>query len=183
MSEIPDLRPGYYYVSCVRDDGAWRPVRGPWTSHADALAAVPLVKAEAEGIDPRAFWYAWGTLRASDDLGPGILGPALDMTPSASGGPGARQARCGAECRACRRPDIEPDDLEWDARAGTGGAELLRVLGFDLQRSPEVTHLCSPEMTHTIDRDRVRSFATAHSSAGRNAAARVTAWRAGPGGS
>jgi hypothetical protein len=131
MSEVPDLRPGYYYVSCTRDDGAWRPVRGPWTSHADALAAVPLVKAEAEAIDPRAIWYAWGTLRASDDLGPGVLGPALEMTPSAGVGPGARQARCGAECRACRRPDIEPEDLEWDARAGTGGAELLRVLGFD----------------------------------------------------
>ena len=72
----PDPRPGFYYVSCMRDDGAKRLVRGPWTSHVDALANVRKVQTEAENVDARAVWYAWGTARSETDAGLGILGPA-----------------------------------------------------------------------------------------------------------
>lgn len=74
-AQRPDRRPGFYYVSCV--DGTRRALlRGPWTSHAAAIAAVPAVRAEAERADAWACWYAFGTARSETDLGPGVLGGA-----------------------------------------------------------------------------------------------------------
>lgn len=75
-AQAPDPRPGFYYVSVM--DGPRRAlVRGPWTNHADALAAVETVRAEAEKADPRAVWYAFGTARCETDVGPGVLGGPL----------------------------------------------------------------------------------------------------------
>lgn len=71
-----DLRPGFYYVS-IEHNGERRLVRGPWSSHAAALAAVAEVRAHCERIDPRGAWYAYGTARSETDLGPGLLGPAV----------------------------------------------------------------------------------------------------------
>lgn len=81
MIETPDPRPGYYYVSVMRDDGDWRPLRGPYKDdHAAALAAVDAVRDEAQRLDPRGCFYSYGTIRSESDLGPGILGPAATET-------------------------------------------------------------------------------------------------------
>jgi len=69
---VIDRRPGYYYVSC-QDGGRRALVAGPYPDHDTALAEVDLVKAEAERVDPRAIWYAWGTARSLVNLGPGAL--------------------------------------------------------------------------------------------------------------
>jgi len=68
----PDPRPGYYYVSC-EDGGRRALVAGPYVDHETALADVDLVKAEAEQLDSRAIWYAWGTARSEANVGPGAL--------------------------------------------------------------------------------------------------------------
>jgi hypothetical protein len=77
MNEQPDTKPGFYYVSVVRTGGLrhdFRLLRGPFQNdHAAALAAVEPGKARAEALDPRAFWYAYGTCRTDTDQGPGIL--------------------------------------------------------------------------------------------------------------
>lgn len=75
--QTPDTRPGFYYVSVV--DGPRRGLlRGPWVDdHAGALAAVDRVRREAELVDPRAVFYAFGTARAEVDRGPGVLGGAI----------------------------------------------------------------------------------------------------------
>lgn len=73
MSQEPDNKPGWYYVSMI--DGA-RVARlaGPYVNdHAGALAAVETARAIAEQLDPRACWYAFGTCSADADLGPGVL--------------------------------------------------------------------------------------------------------------
>lgn len=70
----PDAKPGFYYVSVVRDRGDYRLLCGPFENdHAGALAAVDAAKARAEELDRRAFWYAFGTCRLEQDAGPGIL--------------------------------------------------------------------------------------------------------------
>lgn len=74
--EGEDLRPGFYYVSAQRDDGARVLVRGPYSTHRAALDAVQDTMIEAAERDFRAFWYAWGTARSETDLGPGKLGAA-----------------------------------------------------------------------------------------------------------
>jgi hypothetical protein len=73
-SSSPDTRPGFYYVSVVRDGGDYRLLRGPFENdHVSALAAVDASREEAIALDPRAFWYAYGTVRTDVDCGPGIL--------------------------------------------------------------------------------------------------------------
>lgn len=67
-----DPRPGFYYVS-AQDGPRSVLVRGPYTSHVEALRAVDATRTEAERVDPRAIWYAWGTARSETDLGPGAL--------------------------------------------------------------------------------------------------------------
>lgn len=69
---IADSRPGYYYVSC-EDGGRRALVAGPYIDHVTALAEVDLVKAEAERVDSRAIWYAWGTARSVINLGLGAI--------------------------------------------------------------------------------------------------------------
>ncbi len=68
-----DPRPGFYYVSIIREGGAYVFLRGPFTKHQDALDAVAPSREIAERVDPRACWYAFGTARRDTDAGPGVL--------------------------------------------------------------------------------------------------------------
>lgn len=80
-AQEPDPRPGAYYVSVVRDGARldYRLLLGPFAEHARALAAVDAVRLEADRLDPRAVWYAFGTCRVEGGAGPGSLNdrPAL----------------------------------------------------------------------------------------------------------
>lgn len=74
MTQVPDTKPGFYYVSVVRDNGDYRMLRGPFVNdHAAALAAIEAAKAKACELDRRGHWYAYGTCRTDEDAGPGIL--------------------------------------------------------------------------------------------------------------
>ena len=65
-TQMPDSRPGNYYVSvCYRCRYAL--LAGPWPTHAEALAKVDDVRFIAQGLDPRGVWYAYGTCRLPDD--------------------------------------------------------------------------------------------------------------------
>jgi len=76
MSQIPDTRPGFYYVT-VRREGRKGfehvKLRGPFSDHASALAAVDEATRRAYELDPRAPWYAYGTARTEEELGPGLV--------------------------------------------------------------------------------------------------------------
>lgn len=72
MSQQPDLRPGFYYVSAIDGTRSAR-VRGPYPTHAEALAMVDESSRVLTTIDPRAHFYAFGTCRSEADLGPGYL--------------------------------------------------------------------------------------------------------------
>lgn len=65
--QIPDPRPGAYYVS-ARDAKRYALLLGPFDNHADALAQVDAAKRKAYELDPRASFYAFGTLRLADDV-------------------------------------------------------------------------------------------------------------------
>lgn len=70
----PDTKPGFYYVSVVRDRGDYRLLRGPFENdHAGALAAVREATNKAIELDPKAHWYSFGTCRLDENAGPGIL--------------------------------------------------------------------------------------------------------------
>lgn len=97
-----DPRPGFYYVSCQRDDGRSARIRGPYATHAAALDAVRAVKDVAQDVDSRAHWYAWGTCRSETDLGPGALGPA-EVDPLVLD----RCSRCARPCHASESGDDE----------------------------------------------------------------------------
>lgn len=68
----PDPRPGFYYVSAI-DGGRSARVCGPFPTHAEALEAVEASRQKMTDIDPRAWFYAFGTCRCEADLGPGYL--------------------------------------------------------------------------------------------------------------
>lgn len=62
MQQQPDTKPGSYYVSVKRDDGAFRLLLGPFIDdHKAALDMVDAVRRKAEELDARACWYAFGT--------------------------------------------------------------------------------------------------------------------------
>lgn len=70
----PDTKPGAYYVSVVRGSD-WRPLVGPFiNNHAAALDLVDAARDKAMSLDPRAVWYAFGTVRI--DIEPGKAPPA-----------------------------------------------------------------------------------------------------------
>ena len=73
--EMPDTAPGPYYISVMKDGGDWRMVSGPYDKHADALALVDKARGICQDMDPRAHWYAFGTVRIKDDTctDPGVL--------------------------------------------------------------------------------------------------------------
>ena len=50
----------FYYVSAIDDTKRYL-VAGPYTSHTDAAAKVDHVRAEADKLDGRAWFMAWGT--------------------------------------------------------------------------------------------------------------------------
>ncbi len=58
----PNPQPGHYYVTAQDGDRSWH-VCGPWPTHAEALAALPDVRAYAGQRDPRAAFMSWGTGR------------------------------------------------------------------------------------------------------------------------
>ena len=70
-----DERPGYYYVSVI-DGRRWLLLYGPFDTHAAALAAVEMVRRLAVDVDPRAWFYAFGTARLDPD-GPGPVPPGV----------------------------------------------------------------------------------------------------------
>jgi hypothetical protein len=64
--QTPDTKPGAYYVSAV-DAGRTALLFGPFIDdHGGALAAVDRVRKVACDLDPRAQWYAFGTVRLYD---------------------------------------------------------------------------------------------------------------------
>jgi hypothetical protein len=71
--------PGSRYFVSVVDGGKWRPASGPYHTHEDALADVEEVRKIGEDVDPRAVFYAWGTVRVDADAAPkeGILSAEL----------------------------------------------------------------------------------------------------------
>lgn len=63
--QVPDTQPGFYYVSVRKDNGDTRLLSGPYVNnHAAALADVDTYKAKAIAADPKAHWYAYGTMRS-----------------------------------------------------------------------------------------------------------------------
>jgi hypothetical protein len=64
-----------YYVSVVRPEKPNDPrlLAGPYTTHAEALAALPDAKSIALDLDYRSAFYAFGTLRIEGYVKPGIL--------------------------------------------------------------------------------------------------------------
>lgn len=66
QDQVPDPRPGNFYVSAM-DGGAVFPMAGPFVNdHASALAAVRAVKDEAGSQNGRALFMAWGTTRMAE---------------------------------------------------------------------------------------------------------------------
>lgn len=78
MSQQPDTKPGFYYVSVIHGAKVLMAL-GPFVNnHALALEMVPIVEKHVDAMnDPKAPWYAYGTCRADDDQGPGKLNAAL----------------------------------------------------------------------------------------------------------
>lgn len=68
----PDSRPGFYYVSIMDGIRNGR-LSGPYLTHREALDDVTPVKVVAQNVDPRADFYAFGTMRSATDLVPGTL--------------------------------------------------------------------------------------------------------------
>lgn len=62
----------FFYVSAI--DGAGKKgarhflIAGPYPDHAAALAKVDHVRTEADKLDPRAWFMAWGTAGADDEI-------------------------------------------------------------------------------------------------------------------
>ena len=84
IMQTPDTKPGAYFVTCIDGARVGR-LAGPFINdHAAALALVDRARAEAERIDPRAAWYAFGTCRVDLDhpqaTRPGVLNAALGLS-------------------------------------------------------------------------------------------------------
>lgn len=57
----------FYYVSAI--DGTRKYlIAGPYPTHADALSKVGSVRQEAEEIDARAVFMAWGTAGSDEEI-------------------------------------------------------------------------------------------------------------------
>lgn len=67
----------YFYVSVI--DGARHGfLAGPFQTHDEALAKVDAARAAANEVDPRAWFYAYGTAKAPDGYDrPGVLNDKL----------------------------------------------------------------------------------------------------------
>ena len=72
-SESDPSIPGNFYVSII-DGPKWMPVYGPFKTHQEALENLPKAKAKGNEVDPKSFWYEWGTIKMSQEYSkPGIL--------------------------------------------------------------------------------------------------------------
>lgn len=78
MTQVPDTKPGNYYVTAISGEKvAW--LLGPFVNdHGAALGMVDAARAKACDIDPRAHWYSFGTARAEHDF-PGKLNGLLQQ--------------------------------------------------------------------------------------------------------
>ena len=85
-SQVPDTAPGPYYVSVIRDGSPSdaRLVSGPYPTHKEALDLVDRARRLCERLDPKACFYAFGTVRMKDTFDTiGILqkyGYGLDLS-------------------------------------------------------------------------------------------------------
>ncbi len=70
--QTPDTKRGPYYVTAL-EAGKVFPMAGPYTLHAEALAAVDQARAIASQHDGRAWFASWGTCRLPDYAKPGRL--------------------------------------------------------------------------------------------------------------
>ena len=78
MKQIPDSRPGFYYVTVRREDGQFRPLFGPFKNdHARALHLVSKARSLACDRDPRGPWYSYGTARTDESIGTGLFDSEL----------------------------------------------------------------------------------------------------------
>ena len=69
MTQTPDTAPGPYYVSVIRPEKPSDPrlLAGPSATHAEALANVDEATRLAQSLDPRAAFYAFGTVRTKPE--------------------------------------------------------------------------------------------------------------------
>ncbi len=80
MAQIPDTKPGNYYVTAL--DGKRHAVlAGPFRDdHQAALDMVDAAKTIAEEVDPKAVFYAYGTARTGYDYDKsGVLNERLGL--------------------------------------------------------------------------------------------------------
>lgn len=107
--QAPYPRPGFYYVSAIDGPRSAR-VRGPFTTHAEALALVATSRDALVAMDPRAHFYAFGTCRSESNLGPGYLDTiarrwqCLTCTREGSGAPPSHCPGCTSEHDANHGP-------------------------------------------------------------------------------
>ena len=64
-NQQPDPEPGNYYVSAI-DGNRYALILGPFPTHQEALDNVDRAWKKAEEVDPRAFWWSFGTLRMNN---------------------------------------------------------------------------------------------------------------------
>lgn len=70
-----------YYVSVVDGPKKFQVLAGPYKTHQEALALVPTVTRIAQDVDPRAAFYAFGTVAMKPDFTkPGILNDKIILT-------------------------------------------------------------------------------------------------------
>jgi len=76
-----DPAPGQYYVSVLdKDTGRVGLLYGPVRQHQSALDKVRAAQALAEEADPRAVWYAYGTVRMEEGYSkPGVFNGELGL--------------------------------------------------------------------------------------------------------
>lgn len=67
-AQVPDTKPGDYFVSAI-DGERLALVSGPYPTHQAALDDVEVCRAKAEETDPRAHFYAFGTVRTKPSSG------------------------------------------------------------------------------------------------------------------
>lgn len=66
-----------YYVSVV-DGERYALLAGPFRTHEEALAHLGCAREHAYSVDPRAWWYAYGTCKCPNGHRAGILNKALE---------------------------------------------------------------------------------------------------------
>jgi hypothetical protein len=73
----------HYYVSAV-DGSRYTLLAGPFATHEEALDRVDAAREKSTEIDPRAWFYAYGTCRVIGYSAPGRLNQDLGIVASLS---------------------------------------------------------------------------------------------------